>query len=130
MSDIKSILTRNDKILIAALVTAALLSALPVLNAAAHGGSGARAVIAVAGRRQATVSLSINKTLSVRTKSGEELLQVSDGRIRVTDAPCPRQICRHSGWISRTGEELICVPGEMVVRIEGGGKPAVDAVSR
>lgn len=130
VSDLNSLLTRNDKILIAALVAAALLSALPVLGAAAKSDPGSRAVVTVSGRRQAAVPLSVDRTLGIRTKSGIQTLQVSGGRIRVTDAACPRRICRHSGWISRSGEELVCVPGEMVVRIDGGDTGGVDAVSR
>ena len=126
----KSILTRNDKILIALLIAAALLSAVPVVAALGMRAPGARAEVFVSGKRVATLSLASARKVSVRTEVGAETLQVARGRIRVASARCPRKVCSHSGWISQAGEELVCVPGERVVRIAGGGEPGVDAVSR
>lgn len=123
------ILTRNDKILIACLVAVALLSAVPVVSAFARQVQGSRVYVTVGGRRVAAFSLATDRRLTIRTRAGMETLQVSRGKVRVANAPCPRKICRHGGWISRSGEELICVPGEMVIRIAGGGRD-VDAVSR
>lgn len=126
----KVIVTRNDKILIALLIAVALLSAVPVVAALGRRPPGNEAEIVVAGKRVGKVSLAGHRTLSVETSVGRERLQVSDGKIRVASTPCPRKICARQGWIWRTGEEIVCVPGEMIVRIAGGESPRVDAVSR
>ncbi len=130
ISSLHRILTPADKILIAALVAISLLSAIPAVLALGGGSQGARAVVFVGGKRVATLPLSTDSSWEIRTAIGVERLQVSGGRVRVLSTRCPRQICRHQGWVSLTGREIVCVPGRMVVRIEGGGEVDVDAVSK
>lgn len=55
-------------------------------------------------------------------------VEVRSGRIRILSSDCPKQICKHAGWISRPGESLICVPSKIVITISG--EERYDAVSR
>lgn len=126
----RAVLTRNDKILITAVVLIATLSAVPIVAALSRSAPARSAHVFVAGTRVATLPLDRNATLFVATKVGLETLQVAAGKIRVAKSPCPRKICSHRGWVSHGGEEIVCVPGELVVRVEGGAPPGVDAVSR
>lgn len=114
----------------AALVALAMLSAMPVLAAIARRSPGRNAEVAVGGRTVLVVPLTRDRTFSVRTRIGTETLEVSAGRIRVTSSPCPRKICKQQSWVSRAGEQIVCVPGDMVVRVTGGDPSGVDAVSK
>ncbi|RJQ55823.1 MAG: NusG domain II-containing protein [Actinobacteria bacterium] len=127
---LRKVVTPGDKLLIAALVAVALLSAIPAVLALGHQSQGARAVVFVGGEQVSALDLSEDRSCDIKTAIGVERLEVSKGRVRVVSAVCPRQICKHRGWIERAGEEIVCVPGRLVVRIEGRGEPDVDAVSR
>ena len=51
------------------------------------------------------------------------------GRHPIPD--CPTQDCVHTGWISYTGQTIVCLPNGVEVRLTGGGaEPEIDGVSR
>jgi len=61
--------------------------------------------------------------------TGERTLTANDyhytivydhGRIRFSQADCPDRICVQSGWISREGQIVACVPGRLILKIQGG----------
>ncbi|MCR5251409.1 MAG: NusG domain II-containing protein [Lachnospiraceae bacterium] len=60
---------------------------------------------------------------------GENVLVIRGGQAFVESADCPGQDCVHEGAIDAPGEEIICLPHKLVIRIEGG-EAAVDAVVR
>lgn len=55
-------------------------------------------------------------------------LVYEDGRIRFAQADCPDQICVRTGWISRPGQIAACVPGRLILKIEGQSGEDPDAV--
>ena len=57
-------------------------------------------------------------------------VEVRGGRVRVRSSPCPRQSCRHGGWVGKAGGVLACLPNQIVVRVDGSLPGAPDAVSR
>ena len=63
--------------------------------------------------------------------AGHEIkLEISGGRIRILDTDCPRQICRHAGWISRANQTIVCVPNKILIEVKGEAADAgYDAVS-
>lgn len=80
------------------------------------------AVIEVDGKRVMEVPLSRDRTFTVDTFVGPEILEIKDGRIRVRESDCPDQICVYTGWISRPGQAIICLPGRMIVTVAGRGE--------
>ncbi|MBR5422218.1 MAG: NusG domain II-containing protein [Lachnospiraceae bacterium] len=60
---------------------------------------------------------------------GENIISIRDGKVCVESANCPGQDCVKMGWISQPGEEIICLPHKLVIRIEGG-EGDVDALAR
>lgn len=50
--------------------------------------------------------------------------------VRVAWADCPTQDCVRTGLITRSGQSIVCLPGRIVIRLEGGGTEdnGVDAV--
>ncbi len=56
----------------------------------------------------------------------------ADGRARVRESDCPDRVCVRTGWISRPGEVVICLPNRIVVRMEGGprgARPSLDGIA-
>ncbi len=54
------------------------------------------------------------------TDGGENTVLVEPGRICVSQADCPDQVCVHQGWIETGVVPVVCLPNELVIRITGG----------
>jgi hypothetical protein len=96
----------------------------------ATGGQPARAEVEVSGTVVATLDLGRDGVSEVTGPLGVTRLEVRAGRVRVLSSPCPRQACRHGGWIGAAGEMLVCLPNEVVIRLPGQRAGAIDAVAR
>ncbi len=53
--------------------------------------------------------------------SGRNTVQVEKGRICISEADCPDQICVNQGWISDGTVPIVCLPHKFMVEITGGG---------
>lgn len=96
----------------------------------AAGERAARAEVAVDGAVVAALDLARDGVSEIVGKLGVTRIEVRGGRGRVIFSPCPRQACRHGGWIDAAGEMLVCVPNGIVIRIPGQRAGAIDAVAR
>lgn len=77
--------------------------------------------------------VSLERTAGERTyRAGEYTLTVeyAAGSARVLFSDCPTQDCVHTGAVSRGGQSVVCLPGRLILRLEGGtpDPDAVDAV--
>ncbi|MBC7248501.1 MAG: NusG domain II-containing protein [Actinobacteria bacterium] len=99
-------------------------------SVAGAGGSGLEARVSANGKEVARVSLREgDRSLTVEGFQGRSTLEVRGGRVRMVDSACPDKLCVHTGWISRPGESIVCLPNRVVIEIEGGeGEP--DVVNR
>ena len=57
-------------------------------------------------------------------------VQIDEGMVWVKEANCAGQDCVHQGKISQTGETIICLPHQLVIRIIGVQEPVYDAISQ
>lgn len=55
-------------------------------------------------------------------------VEAERGRIRVAHSDCPSQDCVHTGWVSRSGGQIVCLPNRLVITVTGGTAEA-DAVT-
>ncbi len=73
--------------------------------------------------------LSEDRTITVTCEErGYNLILISDGQVRVTDADCPDKLCIHQRQISRNGESIICLPHKLVIQIVSGKESGLDAI--
>ena len=56
-------------------------------------------------------------------------IQVEPGRIRIAESQCPGLDCVHTGWASRAGQQIICLPNRLVIYLEGNDSGGIDAVT-
>ena len=49
---------------------------------------------------------------------GTNTLIIENGTARISEASCPDKICVHQGPISQSGELMVCLPNEVIVRID------------
>ena len=118
---------KNDILLISALLLLAL-AAWGVLRLTRDAGN--EAVVTVDGQIVLTVPLSREVTLTVGEDLGfRNVVEVSGGRVRVSDADCPDRLCVRQGWIRYSGESIVCLPHKLVVTVRGS-EHDLDAVAR
>lgn len=109
---------KGDKVLIAAVIIFSVIGfAYSILKPAAPGDT---VLIEVDGKLYETMSLNEDKTVTVHVDGGGfNVVEVKDGKVHIKDANCPDRVCVKQGWINETGENIICLPHRVVVRILG-----------
>ena len=60
-------------------------------------------------------------SFTVEWEGGYNLIEVERGRIRVSAADCPDQVCVKQGWISGGAVPIICLPHRLTIEIVDGG---------
>ena len=56
-------------------------------------------------------------------------LVIRDGKARIVEATCPDQICVRQGAVQYAGESIVCLPHRLVITVEGGPPPDIDAAA-
>ena len=129
----KPYLTRSDAVIaVAALLVAVLMWAAFYLVPRRDGSL--VAVIRVDGKEVARLPVggSQVQTREVQLKGGIATVEYGQGKVRIrppSEPFCPDGICWKTGWISRSGQSIVCVPNHMTITLEGSGS-GVDTVVR
>ncbi len=58
------------------------------------------------------------KTYAIRTKYGENIIQIKDEKVSIVKADCPDQLCVHQGEIDRVGPMLVCLPHHLLIELK------------
>ena len=89
---------------------------------------GSEVRIEVDGIPRYILPLSVNRVIRVSGVSGNTIVEINNGRVRIKDAPCPNKLCIHQGWIN-TGA-IVCLPNRILVIITGPGiKKDIDGIT-
>ena len=89
----------------------------------ATGSKGAQAELRISGKVIKTFNLNKNQTWTYRDKDGDyNKIQVKNGEIAVVEANCKDQIDVQRGYISKTGETIVCLPHNLVIEVMSGQK--------
>ena len=94
---------------------------LPILLLRGNG-EGAIARILVDGEELRAIDLAdaAAETFEVVSEDGyRNVVAVERGRIRVTEANCPDQVCVRQGWISDSATPIVCLPHGLVIELAG-----------
>ncbi len=92
--------------------------------------AGARVVLARGGEELGRYDLDKPCRVEVSGANGFALtLVVENGAAHVEDSTCPDLICQHHAPISKAGESIVCLPGQVSVSVEGGEGHGPDAVT-
>ena len=118
---------KNDLILILAalLLAAALWGALAVFRS-----EGVYALVTVNGEEYGRYALDKDTQQSIISGEHSNLLAISEGGARISEADCPDKLCVNQGEIRYSGQSIICLPHKVVVEIVGGERSNIDAVVR
>lgn len=109
-----------DALVVLAVVLLAVGCALSVWR---QGGGSERltAVVSVDGAEVERLPLDGAAGERVYTGNGYTLtVRFGPEGVQVEAADCPTQDCVHTGIISRGGQSIVCLPGRIIIRLEGG----------
>lgn len=90
------------------------------------GGEGAYAVVTHRGQEIARYPLSNDLSVTIGDDA-YNVLTISEGKAFVSEANCGDHTCIHTGAISREGQQIICLPHELIIEIVGGNATELDA---
>lgn len=116
-------MSRNAKIILIALLAAAVLSAGFLLLQQKQTSSPV-ARITRDGELIREIPLDeVEESYSfvVEDEAGSNTILVEPGRIRVSEADCPDQVCVNQGFISDGTVPVVCLPHKLMIEIVGGG---------
>ena len=51
---------------------------------------------------------------------GSNTITVRDGRVCVSHATCPDQVCVNQGWVNTDAIPIVCLPNQLVIQVKGG----------
>lgn len=64
--------------------------------------------------------LSRDQTVFIGDRARPDMvIEIKSGRVRVAESNCPNQVCVRTGWVSRPGRTIICVPNRVVIKVKG-----------
>ncbi|MDO5791151.1 MAG: NusG domain II-containing protein [Coriobacteriia bacterium] len=98
-------------------IVAVALATAAAANALGSAVDARTAVIQDADGNTFTMPLSQDDVLTVTSSAGTNVIEVQAGKVRVSEADCPNQDCVEQGWISKAGQQIVCLPHKLVVNI-------------
>lgn len=82
-------------------------------------GMGKEAIISRDGEEIYRLSLQEETHLSLEYNAGQtNEVVIRGGKVSVSNASCPDQLCVHQGKISKKGETIVCLPHKLVIEIK------------
>ena len=68
----------------------------------------------------------VDEVISLAEYGKEVQLEVKNHRIAFISSDCPDKVCIHNGWLSREGEQAICLPNRVSVTLTDGSTVPVE----
>lgn len=109
----KKLITKLDAVIITAVIVVSLAAAAFMF----FRNRGETAVITIDGEpTHITVDLG-EKDKSESFEVNGAVIETANGKIRVQSSDCPDKICVKTGYISKKGEKIVCLPKRLVIEI-------------
>ena len=92
---------------------------------------GDEVVITVDGKVYRTYALSEEQEIPIIIDGvTTNVLTISDGKAKMTEADCPDKLCMHQKAISKTNESIVCLPNKVVVTVDSKSESEFDSIAR
>ena len=67
--------------------------------------------------------------IDIKTELGYNVIEIEDSSIKILDSDCRDKICIKSGFISKPGQLLVCLPHKLMVEIKSNdNKKNIDVI--
>lgn len=108
---------KGDLLIIGGIVLAAALLLVFFVWNRSRGGTAQVTLVTSEGSEVTEISLAEDKIVHIEGAPFAVTLEVSDGRIRFIESQCPDHICENVGWLQYEGDEAICLPAKVWLKI-------------
>lgn len=108
------------------LILALLLTAAALGFALRPGEVGSYAIVTIHGEEYGRYPLDTDLCIPIG-EDAYNVLCISGGEVYISDANCGDHTCVRTGKISREGEQIICLPHQLIVTVTGGAESEIDA---
>ena len=85
--------------------------------------------ISVAGEFYGSYPLDKDDEINISHNGHLNKVIIKDGQVQMAEASCHNQLCVNQGIISKTNQQIICLPNRVVVRIVSAQGGDVDVIS-
>ncbi len=93
--------------------------------------TGAQIIITKDNEVIGTYSLDDDQTLYISDEENPtNVVEILDGKCHMTFADCPDQICMKTGWVSKNGDTIVCLPNQVVVTVVSEESTEYDSISQ
>jgi hypothetical protein len=78
-------------------------------------------------------SLPLDEDRSLRITSengGYNVVTIEQGKVWISEASCPDQVCVHHGPTYETNDPIVCLPNKLVVQVSLAHKEPLDGVTQ
>lgn len=63
-----------------------------------------------------------NNVFELELPDGQHsVVEFSEGKVRIKEANCPDKVCVRTGWASKPGEIIVCLPYRVIIKVSGTG---------
>ena len=122
--------TKNDLLLIGGALVLALVAYLIMTFFQGQATHNAMAVVTIDGKWYGSYSLAEDTIEKIELPDGSyNMLEIKEGKADITEASCPDGICVNHRAVSKQSQSIVCLPNKVVVEIESGEEPELDAVT-
>lgn len=90
---------------------------------------GTRVLISKGGEQLSSYDLQNDGRINLEQFGIHMVLEIRNGRVRVSSSDCQQQLCVRHGWIDKPMEAIFCLPNNITVEVSGKGAE-YDAISR
>lgn len=118
---------KKDLFLLLLIVAAAAVTALCLRFAGVS--DGAEITVSVDGETYGTYPLFEDRTIEIENTFGTNRIIIENGSAYMESADCPDKYCMTYKPISKTNENIICLPHRLVVRVSGA-ESEIDAITQ
>ena len=108
---------RRVNVIAGAAIAAVAVAALVAVWFYGASTDGASAIVVDGDGNEYTLPLDEDTTLEVTTGLGTNIIVVEDGCVWVEEADCPNHDCMEQGKVSSAGQQIVCLPHELVITI-------------
>ncbi|WP_101772689.1 NusG domain II-containing protein [Peptostreptococcus faecalis] len=109
---------KKDIILIVVVISLILVATL--VNKNINAGNAKEVEIYVDNQLYKKYPLDKSEKITIEKDGHVNDIHIHDGGVEIEHANCPDKVCVNTGFINKTGQEIVCLPYKVVVKIVGG----------
>ena len=109
-------LTKKKDLILAAVIIVIAIVMYIIMNQM-QSDNGEIVKITVDGNVYGTYSLTKNQVIEIKTDKGKNIVWIHDNCVEMKEADCPDKYCVKQGKITKTRQNIVCLPHKVVVEI-------------